>query len=96
MCSRLDEPVDGFLRITGLAVEAETVYFCDPGFQRNGLLRRECLPTGNWSGQETVCDRELPFSKRIERMCIYSETSDKEPSEIGTTSLQRTLVAAPC
>ena len=26
----------------------------------------------------------------------YSGTSDKGPSEIGTTSLQRTLVAAPC
>ena len=25
-----------------------------------------------------------------------SGTSDKGPSEIGTTSLQRTLVAAPC
>ena len=59
MCPQLQEPVDGFLRITGLAVGAETVYFCDSGFQRNGLLRRECLPTGNWSGSETVCDREL-------------------------------------
>ena len=27
---------------------------------------------------------------------LYSGTSDKGPSEIGTTSLQRTLVAAPC
>ena len=27
---------------------------------------------------------------------IYSGTSDKGPSEIGTTSLQRTLVATPC
>ena len=27
---------------------------------------------------------------------IYSGTSDKGPSEIGTTSLQRTLVLAPC
>ena len=26
----------------------------------------------------------------------YSGTSDKGPSEIGTTSLQRRLVAAPC
>ena len=26
----------------------------------------------------------------------YSGTSDKGPSEIGTTSLQGTLVAAPC
>ena len=26
----------------------------------------------------------------------YSGASDKGPSEIGTTSLQKTLVAAPC
>ena len=27
---------------------------------------------------------------------VYSGSFDKGPSEIGTTSLQRTLVAAPC
>ena len=27
---------------------------------------------------------------------VYSGTSDKGPSEIGTATLQRTLVAAPC
>ena len=27
---------------------------------------------------------------------VYSGTSDKGPSEIGTTSLQRTLVSIPC
>ena len=32
----------------------------------------------------------------IEIQRLYSGTSDKRPSEIGTTSLQRTLVAAPC
>ena len=30
------------------------------------------------------------------RRDVYSGTSDKGPSEIGTTSLQRTLVVAPC
>ena len=32
----------------------------------------------------------------VEMLNVYSGTSDKGPSEIGTTSLQRTLVAAPC
>ena len=31
-----------------------------------------------------------------ELQCSDSGTSDKGPSEIGTTSLQRTLVGAPC
>ena len=32
----------------------------------------------------------------LEGVNEYSGSSDKGPSEIGTTSLQRTLVAAPC
>ena len=38
-----------------------------------------------------VCPSLLPLPP-----LFYSGTSDKGPSEIGTTSLQRTLVAAPC
>ena len=30
------------------------------------------------------------------KIAVFSGTSDKGPSEIRTTSLQRTLVAAPC
>ena len=59
MCPRLDEPVDGYLRITGLVVGAETVYFCDDGFRISGFLRRRCLATGEWNGEDTVCNREL-------------------------------------
>ena len=43
----------------------------------------------------------LPSSGLCVCVCVrvlhtYSGTSNKGPSEIGTTSLQRTLVAAPC
>ena len=38
----------------------------------------------------------LEEAKKTAVTGIYSETSDKGPSEIGTTSLQRALVAAPC
>ena len=38
-----------------------------------------------------LIEKVLAYVKRL-----YSGTSDKGPSEIGTTSLQRTLVAAPC
>ena len=37
------------------------------------------------------CKTEINIVKMV-----YSGTSDKGPSEMGTTSLQRTLVAAPC
>ena len=58
MCPQLEEPVDGFLRITGLVAGADTFYFCDDGFEVSGLLRRRCLPTGQWSGEAAVCNRE--------------------------------------
>ena len=38
------------------------------------------------------CKKKQPFVWTR----FYSGTSDKGPSEIGTASLQRTLVAAPC
>ena len=40
--------------------------------------------------------RKEPVPIVVLQTNIYSGTSDKGPSEIGTTSLQRTLVAAPC
>ena len=32
----------------------------------------------------------------VKEVAIHSGTSDKGPSEIGTTTLQRRLVVAPC
>ena len=51
-------------------------------------------------GVEVVWN-EVRYSSRkavaASKVCaVYSGTSDKGPSEIGTTSLQGTLVAAPC
>ena len=58
MCELLEEPADGFLVVNGLTVNDTTLYFCDSGFEANGPVRRRCRPTGEWSGNETVCDRK--------------------------------------
>ena len=47
-------------------------------------------------GKREKRKRTLYFQTDIRKERGYSGTSDKGPSEIGTTSLQRTLVAAPC
>ena len=41
-------------------------------------------------------DPRINSTLGVRRVYAYSGTSDKGPSEIGTTSLQRTLVVAPC
>ena len=30
-------------------------YFCDDGYELEGNTSRECLPDGQWSGNETFC-----------------------------------------
>ena len=41
-------------------------------------------------------DPHINSTLGVRRVYVYSGTSDKGPSEIGTTSLQRRLVVAPC
>ena len=38
----------------------------------------------------------LKYHRKRDNTTAEIDSSDKGPSEIGTTSLQRTLVAAPC
>ena len=45
-------------------------------------------------GLEDIWRGNLHFTEQ--RVSMYSGTSDKGSSEIGTTSLQRTLVSTPC
>ena len=65
---------------------------------RQSFLMGELL----WNFQDFESYESRPSSKHIHclpcnlEQARYSGTSDKGPSEIGTTSLQRTLVAAPC
>ena len=58
MCDPLEEPVDGDLLPSGFSVNDTTLYICNPGFKANGPVQRRCTPTGEWSGDETVCDRK--------------------------------------
>ena len=66
-----------------------TVAVVDDGNLKNKSVFRICQCTN-------PC-RTGYISRRLVGQCRkYSGTSDKGPSEIGTTSLQRTLFAAPC
>ena len=61
MCPVLRQPADGEVIIDSRIVNGTAFYVCDRGFMITGPVRRRCLPTGEWSGMETVCDRKSMF-----------------------------------
>lgn len=58
-CGPLQDPVNGRVVIKGTAVSATATYTCDPGFVLIGNSQRECLLSGQWSGQDPTCEGML-------------------------------------
>ena len=46
------------------SVTTECVFTCDAGFDRMGSRRRECRPTGKWTGVNTQCDGNILYSNK--------------------------------
>ena len=44
--------------MTSNVVGSQAFYYCDAGFQLNGLAIRECTTSGEWSGAEPTCTRQ--------------------------------------
>ena len=44
--------------MTGLGVQEQAIYVCDPGFVIVGLLVRICLDNGEWGGDDPTCTSE--------------------------------------
>ncbi len=60
MCPRLANPNNGNVLLVGLTVGSRATYFCHPGFniRRTDIIFRECLSSGEWSGEEPLCIRK--------------------------------------
>ena len=57
-CSALNAPSNGSL-VGNLTTYPHKVQFmCDEGFHLQGSKIRQCLSTGSWSGNDTLCDRK--------------------------------------
>lgn len=55
-CGALKAPVNGSL-VGNLTTYPHKVQFmCDEGFNLRGSKIRQCLSTGNWSGQDSFCE----------------------------------------
>ncbi len=61
MCPRLANPDNGSVLGNGLTVGSRVTYFCDPEFsiRHSDVIFRECFSSGEWSGEEPLCIREL-------------------------------------
>jgi len=56
-CAVLSPPSHGFIHLTGRRVGNTASYSCYNGYMLVGKSRRECLPTGTWSGEPPRCTR---------------------------------------
>ena len=64
-CGTLKTPSNGSL-VGNLTTYPQKVQFmCDEGFNLRGSNIRECLSTGNWSGNESFCEGKKKFVENV-------------------------------
>lgn len=61
-CQSLSEPQNGGVQFTSLVKGSIASYSCSDGFKLIGEVNRQCLVTGQWSGEEPTCYRKLPIN----------------------------------
>ena len=54
-CGGICDPDNGTVLISSSTEGGVATYFCDDGYELEGNTSRECLPDGQWSGNEAVC-----------------------------------------
>ena len=54
-CGGICDPDNGTVLISSSTEGGVATYFCDDGYELEGNTSRECLPDGQWSGNETFC-----------------------------------------
>ena len=54
-CGELVTPTNGSSFGNLTTYPHEKIFSCDEGFILRGSRTRQCLPSGNWSGNTTIC-----------------------------------------
>ena len=57
-CPQLQNPANGQVSVSGTTVGSTATYTCNSGFVIEGESTRQCLGSGQWSGQAPTCARE--------------------------------------
>lgn len=58
-CPQLEDPANGQVSITGTVVNSTATYTCNQGYVVTRGATRQCLESGQWSGQAPTCNRKL-------------------------------------
>ena len=57
-CPQLQNPANGQVSVSGTTVGSTATYTCNTGFVIARQSTRQCLESGQWSGQAPTCSRE--------------------------------------
>ena len=57
MCTRLENPAFGSVRLTGTTIGSRANYSCNSGYVLAGDRVRVCRQDGEWSGEAPTCTR---------------------------------------
>ena len=52
--------INGIVKVSG-KLKSNAQYECIEGYEIQGLKKRMCLASGNWSGEEPKCISKLKF-----------------------------------
>ena len=72
-CGSLDDLGNGHVSLTGTTFGSTATYECAVGLYLIGDSQRTCLETGQWSGEQPVCQSKLlpkPVSHKYEYTCM--------------------------
>ena len=84
-CGHLGHPPKGRVTTSGYSVGSTATYSCEVGYALEGESERECLVTGEWSGNEPVCTGE---HISVVQLCdSYSNTTGYKFNASTTSSL---------
>ncbi len=55
-CAGLDNPTNGVVVLSGVAVGSTADYSCDVGYELDGVSQRMCQMDREWSGVAPTCE----------------------------------------
>lgn len=62
-CGPLDNPENGRVEVFNTTLGSPADYRCDQGHELEGVDRRVCVETGEWTDDAPVCNRKETYSQ---------------------------------
>ena len=56
-CNQLNNPMDGYVQLSGTTFMNNATYSCKEGYELNGDNVRVCNASGRWVPDEPTCER---------------------------------------